>query len=78
MERYFFHLFDDIETHDEEGMELADLAAARRQALSSAREMMCDQMRSGHLNLHHRIEVEDEGGAPVLTVTFASAIDVEN
>ena len=78
MERYFFHLFDDIETRDEEGMVLPDVAAARRHALSVAREMMCDQIRKGRLDLGHRIEVEDGRGAPVLTLTFAGAVRVEN
>ena len=78
MPRYFFHIYDDVIVHDDEGMELADVAAARREAVAGIREMMCDQVRKGRLVLHHRIEVEDAGGAPVLILAFADAVTIES
>jgi hypothetical protein len=75
--RFFFHVYDDIVLRDEEGIELADAAAARAAALAGARAMMCDQLIKGRLSLHHRIEVEDEGGGPVLTLAFADAVQIE-
>jgi len=78
MPRYFFHLYDDIVLHDEEGIELPDLAAARDEAVRAARELACQEVRNGKLSLHHRIEVEDEQNRPVLTLPFKAAFGVED
>jgi hypothetical protein len=75
--RYFFHLYNDLVAKDEEGTELPDLAAAREQAAEHAREMVCASVREGHLNLDHRIEVTDEAGKLLLTVTFRDAFTIE-
>lgn len=77
MPRFFFHIHDDVVLRDEEGIELADAEAARGAALDGARAMMCDQLRDGRLSLHHRIEVESEDGGPVLTLSFADAVEIE-
>jgi hypothetical protein len=77
MPRFFFHVFDDLVLLDDEGIELADVHAARDAALAGARAMICDQVRKGRLTLHHRVEVEDEGGAPVLTLAFGDAVTIE-
>lgn len=77
MPRYFFHVYDDAVLHDEDGLVLADAEAARKQALAAARAMICDQVRNGRLALHHRIEVEDERGEPVLALAFADAVKIE-
>ena len=78
MPRFFFHVFDDVVVRDDEGIELPDAEAARGAALAGARAMMCDQLMKGRLSLHHRIEVEDEDGADVLTLPFGEAIEIEN
>ena len=77
MPRFFFHLYDDFIVLDEEGSDLVDVGAARRDAIRSARSIMAEQLWHGRLNLGHRIEVEDENGEPVLTLTFADAVTVE-
>jgi hypothetical protein len=74
--RYFFHVFDDIIAQDEEGVELPNLAAARLQAVKGARDLMTEQVRHGHLELSHWIDVTDERGDKVLTITFRDAVDV--
>ncbi|HYG30437.1 MAG TPA: hypothetical protein VD887_09500 [Allosphingosinicella sp.] len=74
--RFFFHVYDDIAVRDEEGLDLPDLAAARRAALSGARSLICAQVSSGHLHLGHRLEVEDEAGACVLVLPFGDAIEI--
>lgn len=74
MPRFFFHVYDDAVVRDEDGIELADPEAARGAALAGARALMCDQMKTGRLNLHHRIEVEDEGGSTVLSLPFSDAV----
>ena len=76
MPRFYFHVYNDVIAHDDEGLELADVAAAREQAMESARELVCEGIHKGHLNLDHRIEVEDEDRKPVMTVTYRDAFTV--
>ena len=76
MPRFFFHLHNDIETTDDEGMELPDLRGARQMAEENAREMAAESVRLGRLDLGHSIEVTDERGDTVLTVTFGQAIKI--
>jgi hypothetical protein len=75
--RFFFHIYDDVVLKDEDGLELPDAEAARRTAVAGARAMMCDQLTKGRLSLHHRIEVEDEQGGPVLALAFGDAVEIE-
>ena len=77
MPRYFFHLYDDVVSIDEEGSELPDVAAARELALKNARAIACQEVLEGHLSLGHRIEVEDEEGRPVLVLPFQDAVTIE-
>ena len=61
-------------TLDEEGVELRDLEAAKRAALSGARGLASEQVLKGYLDLRHRVEVRDETGASLATVTFRDAV----
>ncbi|MDB5720278.1 MAG: hypothetical protein JWP15_896 [Alphaproteobacteria bacterium] len=78
MPQYFFHIFNDDIVMDEEGQELADLEAAREVALDSARDLVCESVQHGHLNLDHRIEVEDDKGETLLVLTFRDAFTIQN
>ena len=78
MPRYFFHLYDDIITHDDEGVELPNEAAARLQALKGARDIISSQVRHGYLVRSHWIDVVDEQGQVVLQVTFGDAVEVKD
>jgi len=64
MARYFFHLIDQFETEDHEGEELPDLAAARQQAISYARDLIAEAIKQGQVDLTHRIVVENEINHP--------------
>ena len=77
MPRYFFHLYDDLIAHDDEGVELPNIAAARLNALIGARDIIAQQVKRGYFMLSHWIEVVDERGEPVMTVTFREAVDVK-
>lgn len=77
MPRFFFNVHDDVVVIDDDGIELADAEAARVAALSGARALMCDQVKTGRLSLHHRIEVVDESGEPVLSLPFGDAVRIE-
>jgi hypothetical protein len=74
--RYFFHVYDDVIAEDEEGVELPNLAAARLNAVLSARDLIAEQVRHGHFVLSHWIDVVDEQGEKVLTVTFGDAVEI--
>lgn len=76
MPRYHFHLHNDMDAFDEEGVELADAAAAREYAIQNVREVASESIAQGHLNLDHFIQVTDERGEEVLLVRFGDAITV--
>ena len=76
MPRYFFHLHNDLETRDEEGLELADLASAEAVARREARACAAQNVMQGHLALAHAIEVTDEAGTRVLLVRFGDVIEL--
>jgi hypothetical protein len=76
MPRYFFHIYDDVVAIDEDGIELADLAAVHHQAIKVARDCASAELVHGTLHLKHRIEVEDEDRRPVLTLPFRSAFKI--
>jgi hypothetical protein len=71
--RYFLHLFDGVDSIDEEGTELADDAAAFALALRSARELAADEVKRGCLDLDHRIEAFDENSRLVASISFGEA-----
>lgn len=77
MPRFFFNIYDDSITVDDHGVELADVAAARAEAMRGARELICEQVREGRLNLRHRIEIEDEDRRPVVTLPFRAALEID-
>ena len=61
---------------DDEGLEVADLAAARAQAILAAREIMAGEVVRGHLCLGCAIAIRDESGATVMALPFAEAVSV--
>jgi len=77
MPRYFFHLYDDMVVRDEDGRELPDVEAASGEAIHNAKALACAEVLQGHLNLRHRIEVEDEDGHHITTVRFGDVIALE-
>ena len=78
MPRFHFHLYDDLVSHDEEGVQLVDTAAAVAHATAEARQVAAAQVLTGRIHLDHRIEVAagDENGPIVATVTFGDAVKV--
>lgn len=77
MKRYFFNLVDGVRIDDPEGQPCADEAAARSEALRSARSIMADAIWSGRLPLDEHIEVADETGRVLFIVPFNDAIDIQ-
>jgi hypothetical protein len=74
--RYFFHVYDDIIAHDEEGVELPNEQAARLQALIGARDLIAAQVKHGHFIRSHWIDVADEQGQALFKLTFGEAVHI--
>ena len=71
--RYYFHIFDDLVSLDEEGQLLPNLSSAEAVAIRGARELACEQIRTGYLNFDHYIVVADEHGRELSRVHFSEA-----
>jgi hypothetical protein len=77
MERYFFHICNGNGfTEDEEGLELADEEAARREAYRGARDVMAADVQRGELDLSSFIEVENHNHELLFTLMFQDALDL--
>lgn len=71
MMRYFFHIRSVRGTIlDEEGDELADAGQARLNAVQAVRELVAGQIRIGQTIPDNSMEVHDEAGSLVCTVSF--------
>ena len=70
MTRYYFHTSDGTREHDDVGIDLADAAAARREAVRFAGGLLQDQPEMVQNEHGLRINVVDEMGS----VTFAIMI----
>src|SRR3954468_20419394 len=63
MPRYFFHVRQGtVLSRDEEGQELPDAEAARREAVNSTREILGEKLLHGGSLDHRTIEIADETG----------------
>ena len=76
MPRFYFHLYNDITSIDEEGQDLPNEAVALQRAATMAREMAAESVRQGHLVLDHRIEVISDQDRTVGTVRFKDVVRV--
>ena len=77
MPRFYFHLYNDITSLDDEGQEYDNLPIAHQKAVAAAREMAAEAVKNGHLTLSHRIEIADEAGEIVGTVWFRDILDIK-
>ena len=75
--RYFFHLYNGGQTLDDEGLVLPDMNSAWDTAIRSIRDLMKEDLINGHISLSHRIEITDEYGRILRTVSFKEAVTVE-
>ena len=74
MPRFFFNIRDGADlSRDCEGQELADVEAARREAINSSREMLGERLLHGGPPSHRHIEITDVTGH---VVDMVSADDV--
>lgn len=77
MPHFYFDVFNGHgQTPDEEGLDLADESSARVIALDSVRSMVAEDARKGLIDLNGRIDVKDDDGEVLLTVSFADAFQL--
>lgn len=77
MPRFYFHVCNGTGlVEDEDGQELADLEAARREAIRAARCIMASDVQRGMLDLSSFIEIEDSDHQLVHTLAFDEAVDL--
>ena len=75
MPRFFFHLLNDVDARDTEGIELPDLEAARKEAFRSAASLIGEEVAERRkIDPRHRIEVEDERQQTVFILNFGDLI----
>jgi len=76
MPLYYFNVYNDDVTLDEEGANLADDQAAHAHAVNAARSLAADTASKGHLTVDHRIEIEDVNHTSVGSVRFGEAVEI--
>ncbi|PSJ41924.1 DUF6894 family protein [Allosphingosinicella deserti] len=76
MPLFFFNVFNDAVTMDDEGAELVDAQAARAHAVKNARSLAAECVLHGYFIASNRIEIEDENRVVVDTVRFDEAVDL--
>jgi hypothetical protein len=74
MPLFFFHLHDELDASDREGTMLSNLDAARRLAVTAARDLVAVGAQDGTVDLSHWIEVQDEAGNEVFRVRFCDSV----
>ena len=78
MPRYYFHLHNDIDAPDADGVELLSLEAAREHAAGQIRVTFAETVKDlGRVVLHHRSGIENAGGDVLASVQFGEAVRVE-
>lgn len=77
MALYFLHLRNGTkELLDPEGQEYATLPALRTAVLATARDLMMGDLREGVLDLHSRLDAQDQSGKIVHTLPFNRAVSI--
>ena len=76
MPLYYFNIYNDDITLDDEGVELADDHAAQARGIKEARVLAADTVRQGHFTAHHRLEVVDEHQKLVAAIRFDEAVEL--
>lgn len=75
MPRFHFHIITPAERiRDDEGIDLPDLAAARKEAIAGLRSILSHEVLAGKLSLEDRIEIEDGTGLLLTSIGYDEAI----
>jgi hypothetical protein len=75
MGRFYFHLrAGDELTSDDEGMDLPDLSAAKREAMLTARELLVEAIKSGKQTVPEAFVIADDEGRALDTILLAAVL----
>jgi hypothetical protein len=75
MGRFYFHIMKGDELiPDDEGTELPDVAAATREALKSARELLAEAIKVGKPKVPDALVIADEAGRTVEVLPLAAVL----
>ncbi|KRR08555.1 DUF6894 family protein [Bradyrhizobium valentinum] len=75
MGRFYFHLSAGDElTSDDEGMDLPDLSAAKREAMLTARELLVEAIKSGKQTVPEAFVIADDEGRALDTISLAAVL----
>ena len=77
MPRFYFRFCDGDELPDHLGIEFTDIQTAKSEAIQGIRSLVSDLARQGRVPVSERVEIEDESGKRVLTVSFGEALSLE-
>jgi hypothetical protein len=73
---YYFNVYNDAVTIDDEGADLADVDAARAHAVKAARALAADSVLHGHFTASDHISFVDQDRNAVGSVRFDEAVDI--
>src|SRR5258708_1004810 len=75
MRRFYFHLrARDELVPDDEGIDLPDFSAARREAIEAARELLAEAIKEGRAEVPEAFVIADEDGREIDTVPLAAVL----
>ena len=78
MPRYFFHLYNDVEAADPDGVELPNIGAARMVAIHNARFTVAETIKTeGRFVGDHRLDIEDADGKVLDTIYFRDVVTID-
>jgi hypothetical protein len=77
MPQFHLNVFNDVDALDEEGIERPNLEVAKLEAMIGARDIIANLIRYGKpVHRNHRIDITDEAGNLLHTVSFGDIIDL--
>lgn len=77
--RFFFHLTDHEGTLvDHEGLRFANVTEMRTSALRQARELICEDIRLGAIDLSKQIDVTDSKGRLIHSLKLSNAVEFKD
>ena len=77
MPRLYLNLHNShVDADDPEGADYADLCAAREAALQGIRSLLSEEVKTGTLNLHGHLDIVDDGGVLLESISFAQAVSI--
>ena len=78
MPRYFLNVTEGADfIPDQEGVERDDFAAVQREAIQGVSDLIAEAVKSGNHDYEGRLDVQNERGETVLTVTFACPVQMQ-